>query len=78
MNDMNELVYKYTNLDKVTTKKHYTNFKDSNIWKNCEEYAHWMCVNRSGLYQPLQSFPCVPLRSPRWLFAYFGAIIRLC
>lgn len=40
MNDMNELVYKYTNLDKVTTKKHYTNFKDSNIWKNCEEYAH--------------------------------------
>jgi hypothetical protein len=41
MNDMNDTVYKDTILDvKVTTKKHDTNVKDSNIWKNREEYAH--------------------------------------
>ena len=38
---MNDLVYKYTNLDvKVTTNKHDTNVKDSNIWENREECAH--------------------------------------
>lgn len=41
MNDTNGLVQKYIILDvRVTTKKHVTNVKDSNIWKIREECAN--------------------------------------